>query len=313
MKNIIKQLIPRKLLSFLGLKKYKVMSKYFPKSLFKKIHGYKLKRDNPRTFNEKLEFRKKYGNREFMALIADKYKVRDYVKEKIGDEYLIPLLGVYDRVSAKDLEKLPNQFVIKTNHASGSNHIEIVRDKSKVDLNSLAKKMNNSVKEKFGKKSGQSFYNLINPKILIEELLLDGCEIPEDYKFQCFKSEGEVYVQVDKGRYFHHKRNIYDENYNFIDLKHNSRYSHFEGHSKPKNFDKMKEIVKKLSEDFDYVRVDLYSLDNNIYFGELTQTHGNGHEDLKPLVWDEKWGELWDLEYQNERLYEKNNPLSKID
>ena len=112
-------------------------------------------------------------------MIADKYKVREYVKERIGEQHIIPLLGMYNKVSVADLKKLPNQFVIKTNRGSGPDHIEIVKNKSGTDLEKLVKKMNRSVKLKFGKLTGEDFYDLIEPKIIAEELLLNDGNVPE--------------------------------------------------------------------------------------------------------------------------------------
>jgi len=305
---IIKKIVSKFIEETFGLAtKDRISNKMFLKKKFKKIHSYELNLKKPKTFNEKIQYRKVYGNHKFMSLIADKYRVRKYVKDRIGEEYLIPLLAVYDRITVEDLKKLPNQFVIKTNHGSGKNHIEIVRNKIEVNLEELALKMNKALKENFGYGTYQDFYSLIEPKIMVEELLLDNNQIPEDYKFHCFKNKGnnKIFIQVDKGRFDKHKRNLYDENWGFIEMKHNSIYLHSKPMKEPNNFSEMKKLAISLLEDFDYIRVDFYSINGKIYFGELTQTHGNGFEEFEPLCWDEIWGKFWELEYDNRQLYIK--------
>ena len=308
---MIGKVVPGRLWAAMAVIKFKVKNRYFLKQKFKELHGYDLNLNNPQTFNEKIQFRKKYGNKKFMAMIADKYKAREYVKERIGEQHIIPLLGVYNKVSVADLKKLPNQFVIKTNRGSGPDHIEIVKNKSGTDLEKLVKKMNRSVKLKFGKLTGEDFYDLIEPKIIAEELLLNDGNVPEDYKFHCFKSENKVYIQVDSGRFVDHKRNIYDENFDFVDMKLDSKFDHFNSHLRPEKFEKMKELAQKISEEFDYIRADFYLVGDKVCFGELTQTHGGGFEDFKPLIWDKKWGDLWKIDFSNEKLYTKKNPLNK--
>lgn len=295
-KKIIKIITPNiilnKLLYYRGEKNLK--------KNFYKVHGYELNLKDPKTFSEKIQYRKFYGNNEFMAKIADKYLVRNYVKEKIGEDYLIPLLGVYDKIKVSDLEKLPNEFVIKTNHGSGANHIEIVKDKTKIDLNKLCKKMNKAVKEKFGYASNELFYTLMEPKIIVENLLLKNNKIPEDYKFHYF-GDDNIYIEVITKTEVHKYYNFYDVNWNKIDF--NPKKINDLEIKKPENFEKAKEIVRKLGEEFDYVRVDLYIIEDKIYFGELTQTHGAGFSETLSKEWDIKFGNMWNMNLKNTKLY----------
>lgn len=308
MKNLIKSKLPSSMNKTLVNWNTFIMTRFFLKKLFKKIHGYELNLKNPNTFNEKIQFRKKYGNKKFMALIADKYKVREYVADLIGEEYLIPLVGVYDKITVEDLEKLPNQFVIKTNHASGSNHIEIVRNKNKINLEKLVIKMNKATKEKYGYRTGEDFYDLIKPRIMVEELLLDNNQIPEDYKFHCFKN-GQKYIEVISLVNKEKKYNFYDLEWEKIDF--NPKKKNNLKIEKPQTFPKMIEKATELMRGFDYIRVDFYSLEDKIYFGELTQTHGNGFSKTLSRIWDEKFGNIWNLDSKNEKLYVKNNPLNE--
>lgn len=266
------------------------------KRIFKKVHGYNLDLENPMTWNEKINHRKRYGDKKNMALIADKFRVRDYVRSIIGEDVLIPLIGVYDRVEDIDFNFLPDNFVMKTNHGSGSEHISIINKESGIDINELKIKFNRALKDNFGKNMGEYFYQEIERKIIIEEYLESGSFTPNDYKFHCFKNgrETKIYIQVDEGRYTNHKRSIFDEEWVELDITINPKYKRIIDKSRPKNLDKMISIARKLSSEFSYIRVDLYSVNDKVYFGELTQTHGNGMEKILPYEVDVEWGNLWD-------------------
>lgn len=187
--------------------------------------------------------------------------------------------------------KLPNSFVIKSNHDSGN--VKIIRDKSKViNPMEIIKEMNLSLKINFGWYKLEKHYISIKPKLIVEELLTNKSgEIPKDYKFHIFRDK--MFIQVDTDRFIEHKRNIYDENMNKLNFQLKSTYKSFNEEIKINNLDEMKSIAKKLASDFDYVRVDLYEIENRIYFGELTFTHEGGLGDVKPLEWDYKLGEYW--------------------
>ncbi|EJG0972895.1 hypothetical protein C4G80_RS07065 [Vibrio parahaemolyticus] len=274
--------------------------------IFKRHHGYKMSIKSPTTFSEKIFYRKYYGNNDFMAVIADKLKVREYVRDKVGEEFLIPLISVHKKLQLEDIYNLPNEFIIKSNHGSGSEHLEIVRNKkglSTDELSAIIEKMNLSIDSRKGAVGHELFYERIERRIIIEKLLRcsDG-KSPNDYKFHVFKN-GPTFIQVDSGRYVDHKRTIYNELWEKENFKLNPKYDYIEESEKPMNFDKMLKIAKKLAEDFDYVRVDLYNIEGKIFFGELTQTHGNGLEKFEPSKFDYIWGSFWDLDVENKTLY----------
>lgn len=287
MKDTIKEIIGRFMLKFFGLEKslkiyYRIKTKM------------KLNLDNPIRYSEKIQLRKLNYNNPLYSLCADKYKVREYVKEKIGEEYLIPLYFAEEKILPCDIDKLPNQFVLKTNNASKTNII--VSDKSKIDIKNIARTMNKYVKYKFGYRTFELFYNDIKPLIIAEKYIGSKNQVPNDYKFFCFKQNSKdikIFIQVDMGRYTkNHCRAYFDENWNLQPYG-NDMHEGDIVFLKPSKLEEMVKISKKLSEDFDYVRVDLYEVNGKIYFGELTFTDGSGYDILNPDKYDIEWGKYW--------------------
>lgn len=233
--------------------------------------------DRPRTFNEKIQWSKIYDSTPIKTKLADKYLVRDWVANKIGDKYLIPLLGVYDSFEEIDFEKLPNQFVIKCNHGCAYNII--VKDKSKLDLAEVKEKLDKWMSENFAFKNGSELhYRDIEPKITIEKYIENknsGGDL-YDYKFWCFG--GKVYYIQ-----FLSERNIDGLKMAFYDKKwHKQNFTYDHPLDKktipcPDNLQEMIKLAETLSKDFNHVRVDFYRLDDGtIYFGEMTFTSASG-------------------------------------
>lgn len=252
--------------------------------------------DNPIRFSEKIQKRKYNYQNPLFSQLADKYGVREYVTEKVGNKILIPIYFAKPEISVKDLKKLPKSFVLKTNNASGTNII--VKDKKKENLQELVDKMNNFVKCEFWYRTFEMFYKDIKPLIIAEQYLetSDGF-VPNDYKFHVFnnKDERRIIIQADHGRYTEkHDRAYFDENWKMLDFNNGKTFETNEfKFKKPKNYKKMLEVVYKLSEDFDYVRVDLYNDNGKIYFGEITFTDGSGLDPFDPDEVDFVWGEYW--------------------
>ncbi|MEX6424812.1 ATP-grasp fold amidoligase family protein [Providencia manganoxydans] len=234
--------------------------------------------------------RMKYEENELFSQCADKIEVRNYVKEKIGSEYLIPLITEYS--SKIDKENITIPCVLKANHNSGPVYIL----KSKDDLTDhVIDDINSQLMIDYGIVHGEWWYSKIKPKLFTEELLLDNSgKVPEDYKFHIFSGNKDVkiFVQVDFDRFGDHQRAFYDENLELLPFGVLYK-SNFKKIDKPKNWSKMCEIAKKLSEDFNYVRVDLYNLNGKIYFGELTFAHGAGSERFYPKKYDLVLGKCW--------------------
>ncbi len=242
----------------------------FLKIKYRLVMGKPLELKSPKTFNEKLQWLKLYDRKPEYTKLVDKYEVRKYIAKTIGEQYLIPLLGVYDSFDDIDFDKLPNQFVLKPNHTSGD--IYICKDKSTIDFNELRKKVNKWLKRKYYYIHREWPYKNVKPRIICEELLQtnDG-RLPNDYKFHCFNGEPDnvmVCIERDTGNpkfYFFDKR--------WTLLRYNIRGVNTpRGFSleKPKQIDKMFEIAKELSRGFPFVRIDLYNENERVYFGEFT-------------------------------------------
>lgn len=229
--------------------------------------------DDPKTFNEKIQWMKLYDSTPIKTRLADKYLVRDWVKEKIGEEYLIPLLGVYDSFEEIDFDSLPNQFVIKCNHGSAMNII--VKDKSQLDLSEVKEKLDRWMNENFAYHSFELHYRDIKPKIIIEKFITNDGVVLYDYKFWCFN--GKVKYMQFRDDFSSNLKMVF---YNLDWKKQPFFYDHslYENElEKPYNFDEMVEIAKKLCQDFAFVCVDLYRLnDGSIKFGEMTFTRSSG-------------------------------------
>lgn len=239
--------------------------------------------NNPKTFNEKIQWLKLYNATPIKTLLADKYLVRNWIKEKIGEDYLIPLLGAYDSFEEIDFNKLPNQFVIKCNHGSGYNII--VKDKNILDKEDVKSKLNKWMNENFAFKVGcELHYRDIPHKILIEKYITNDDKNLYDYKFWCFNDEVK-YMQFRDDFSANLKMVFYDMNWK----KQPFYYDHplyDKELERPNNFDEMVNIAKKLCQGFAFVCVDLYRLnDGTIKFGEMTFTRSSGSG-----VWnDEKY------------------------
>lgn len=281
--------------------------KIYTKLRFFLTHGYKLNLQDPKTWNEKIQYRKFNCNNNELANYVDKFKVREYIKAKGFEKNLIPLLGVYDKITEKTIEEMPESFVIKTSNGGGGENVKIVSDKNLIDVKELCNQFNGYLKTKQGNKVDENFYDFIEPKIIFEELLLDqDKKIPNDYKLHCFRRKDNftIFIQVDEGRFINHKRSIYDEKMKKCKFRIQPKYEEINQEILDiKNFKEMIRIAKGIFPDnYNYVRIDLYNLNGKIYFGEMTFAHGSGFEAIKPREWDLKFGELWEIE----KLYSQN-------
>lgn len=288
---------PKLIVIYLINKSFFLPDKVYLKWKFRLIMGYKLNLRNPQTFNEKLQWLKLYDRNPEYTKMVDKYEVRKYIKEKIGEEYLIPILGVYERFDDIDFDNLPNKFVIKCNHDSGG--LVICKDKSKLDIESARRKINSSLKRNYYYSGREWPYKNVKPKILIEKYMEDKVNKELiDYKIMCFNGKPkfsftctERYKGGLKVTFFdlNWEKMTFTRHYPSSDIKIN----------KPINYDKMLDFSKKLSENIPFVRVDWYEINGKLYFGELTFYPGCGFEEFEPKEWDLKIGKYIDLSKVN--------------
>lgn len=237
--------------------------------------GLNLDLDNPKTIQDKINWMKLYDSTPLKTKCADKILVHDYCKEKIGEDLCIPILFTYNKIEDIEWDKLPNQFVMKCNHGSGMNII--VKDKKTMNKVDIKNKLARFMKDDFAFHVGyEMHYHDIPHRILVEKYMEDKGQKGTlvDYKFWCFNGEPK-FMTVSDG-YGHGTMNFYDMNFLQLDMKRTDFKNMPVEPKKPATFDKMIEYSKKLSEDFNFVRVDFYEINGKLYLGELTFTPGAG-------------------------------------
>lgn len=261
---------------------------------YKHAIGKKLNLENPKTFTEKLQWLKIHDRKPEYTNMVDKCEAKKYVADKIGPEYIIPTLGVWEHFDEIDFDSLPNQFVLKCTHDSGG--VVIVKDKTRFDLPAARKKLMKSLKRNYFYSGREWPYKNIPPRIIAEEYLteLNGVN---DYKFYCFSGEVKLMLIVQGRGTPGVTGDYYDENGNPLDLMVDFPRSNI-CPVLPESFERMKQIAEVLSVGIPHVRVDLYDVAGKIYFGELTFFDGSGMDKLEPEGWDEKLGQMLSLPAQ---------------
>lgn len=275
-----------------GLLKW-ISDESYLKWRFEKSLGYPLNLSNPTTFNEKLQWLKLYDRKPKYTNLVNKYKVREYIKEKIGEDYLIPLYGVWSNFDEINFHELPKSFVLKTTHDSGS--VVICKDRSNFDKEKARKILSKSLKNNYYY-SGREWPYKNTERMIIAEKYMEDIETGElrDYKFFTFNGAVKfMFIASDRGK--NTSFDFYDREFNHIPVS-----QHYPNSNKqilkPNNFEKMIELAEKLGSEFPHVRVDFYEANNKIYFGELTFTHFSGFYKFKPLKYDHIFGEYLDIE-----------------
>lgn len=260
---------------------------------FKARTGERLELENPVTFNQKLQWLKIYDKNPMKTVLADKYLVRDWVKEKIGDKYLVPLLGVWSAFDDIDFEQLPQKFALKCNHGSGWNII--VKEKDKLDIQDAKNKMDKWMSDNFAYKAGfELHYKDIVPKIVAEEYMENSGGDIYDYKFYCFDGKVE-YIQFLMDRANGLKMAYFDKSWNKMGFVNNHPMIQ-EDVKQPENLKEMIALAETLAEGFPYVRVDFYRLnDGTIKFGEMTFSPASGTQDWRPQSANFVLGEKIDI------------------
>lgn len=270
--------------------------RFYLKIMFRNLMGYKLDLKNPKTFSEKLQWLKLYDRRPEYTMMVDKYAVKKYVSSIIGSEYVIPTLGVWDKPEDIEWDKLPDRFVLKCTHDSGT--VIIVKDKANLDISATRKKLAKWLKRNYFLIWREWPYKNVPRRIIAEKYIEptpNTNDLP-DYKFFCFNGKVKAMLLATE------RQNPNEEvKFDFF----NADFEHLpfrQGHdnarvmpTKPKNFDMMKQAAEKLSKGIPQVRVDFYEIGEKVLFGELTLFHFSGMMPFEPKCWDKKWGDMLTL------------------
>lgn len=268
---------------------------YLPDKTYLKLWYYantgkKLNLKNPQTFSEKLQWLKLYNRNPQYTIMVDKYAVKQYVADIIGEKYIIPTIGVWEKPEDIDFESLPNRFVLKCNHDSGG--LIICKDKSKLDKESAIQKLNKSLKTDFYKMGREWPYKNVPRRIIAEKYIEPIPNIKDlpDYKFFCFNGEPKC-CQVITGRESKMCVDFFDREWNHMPFIEPSKYTFSEESIiKPMNFEQMWKFAETLSNNVPFVRVDFYNLSGKILFGELTFFPTSGIGGFDPPIWNEYFG-----------------------
>ena len=269
--------------------------KLYLKIRFWCIVGYWPNLDNPKTYNEKLQWLKLHDKRPEYTKMVDKVDAKKIVASIIGEKYIIPTIGVWDNIDEIDWTRLPNQFVIKASHDSGG--VVVCRDKSKLDVEKAKRILEGAGKKDFSRFTKEYPYRDVPHRFIAEEYMEDesGYEL-KDYKFFCFNGKPK-FIFVATGRQEHDTRfDFYDMEFNHLPVL-NGHPNADKWPQKPENYEEMIEVSEKLSKDLLHVRVDLYNINGKIYFGELTFFHWSGLKAFEPREWDYKFGEFLKLPF----------------
>lgn len=260
--------------------------------------------DNPSLYTEKLQWLKLYDHNPLYTKIVDKFEVKNIISSIIGEQYIIPTLGIWNSPEEVNIDTLPNQFVLKTTFGGGGDGIVICRDKTKLNREKALAKLKKSFNTNPYLRAREWPYKDVPHRIIAEQYLEDDSGELRDYKFYCFGGEPHV-VMIASNRFTNHYFNYFDMDFNILPIT-----SAMGTHSnaiinKPMSFNEMKEVATKLSKGFTHVRVDLYSCQGKVYFGELTLYDSSGFDDLSSEEWNQRFGD-WISLPQNENSRTNN-------
>ena len=276
-------------MSAYGLLKH-LSSEEFLKRVYQLKMGKPLDLENPQTYTEKLQWLKLYDHRPEYTRMVDKYGVKQYVAERIGEEYVIPLLGVWERAEDIDFDALPKQFVLKTTHDSGG--IVVCKDKSCLDIPAARKTLRHFLRRDYYEHKREWPYKDVKPRVIAEAYMEDSrCQELRDYKFFTFGGEPRVlYIAQGRGKGEPTVADFYDMDFNHLPftIDHDMAAVPPE---KPQCFEEMKRLAAVLSQGTPQLRVDFYEVDGRVYFGEMTFFHCSGLDAFHPEAWDRTFGD----------------------
>lgn len=264
--------------------------------------GKRLNLNNPKTFNEKIQWLKIYGRTDINRIMSDKYLVKEFISKEIGDRYVIPLIGVWSSVDEINFDELPDKFVLKCNHNSGTGMV-ICKDKSLLNIEDVKKGLKKGLKEDYFPISREYAYKNIPRRIIAEEYMEDKkTHELRDYKFFCFDGVPKA-LFIASGRL----KGEHSVTFDFFDMDYN-HLPFTNGHpnstipiEKPDCFEEMKSLASRLSRGIPHVRVDFYEVNGRVYFGEFTFSHWGGFMPFVPEKWDEILGNWINLPIENNK------------
>ena len=276
----------------------KVQDKKFLYEKYKSVHKRNLNLDNPSTFNEKLQWLKLYDRNPNYTVMVDKYKVREYIAEKIGVQYLIPLIGVWESPDEINFDSLPNQFVMKCNHNSGLGMC-ICTDKSKLDIKKVKKGLTHGLKQDYYLTGREWPYKDVPRKIVAEQFLKSDDGGLTDYKIHCFNGIPK-FILVCRDRFAESglTEDFYTTEWDLMPVKRPNIPNAKTPLTKPEKLDEMFALASKLSENIPFLRVDFYCIEEKIYFSELTFFPASGFAPFEPKEWDKTFGDWLKLPNQ---------------
>lgn len=258
---------------------------------FKRKFGYKLDWKNPKAYSEKLQWLKVYDKNPLYTTLVDKYEVKKYIADVIGEQYIIPTLGVWDRFEDIDFDALPDRFVLKCTHDSGG--LAIVKDKATFDKEKARKQFKIALARNPYSTNREWPYKNVKPRIIAEQYMEnEATQDLRDYKFFSFDGVTRaMFIATERGSETEEtKFDFFDMDYNHLDFRN--------GHpnadvlpEKPKCFDEMHALADKLSRGLPQVRVDFYEVNGWVYFGEMTFFHWSGMKPFEPAEWDRTFGD----------------------
>lgn len=266
------------------------------KILYRLIMREKCDLKNPVKYNEKLQWLKVNDRKPEYSRMVDKYEVRFYVAETLGEEYIVPFYGVYDSYEQIDFEKLPRQFVLKCTHDSGS--VEICKDKSSFDIEKAKVRLTNAMKKNYYNTYREWPYKNVKPRIVAEKFLVDesGDDL-KDYKILCFEGKAK-FIELHENRFVEgkqHTQTFYDRDWNKLDIIQEGYMPAEEVKEKPYKLNEMLELSEKIAKNMHHVRIDWYLIGDKIYFGEITFYDGSGFVKFLNKKDDEFFGDLIEL------------------
>lgn len=270
---------------------YNMPDEKFLSRIFQILMNQELSLEHPKTFNEKLQWLKLYNRKTSYTTMVDKYKVREYIRERLGEKYLIPLLGVWNNPEEIDFDILPNQFVLKCNHNSGLG-MSICKDKVLFDFAKAKKDLRRGIRENYYQKNREWPYKDVPRKIIAEQYMKSDAGGLTDYKIHCFNGEPKL-ILVCKDRFLETglTEDFFSVNWEHLDIRRPKHPNASAPIKKPEELDEMLRLAAILSKDIPFLRVDFYIVDHKIYFSELTFYPASGFDKFVPEIWDNILGD----------------------